>query len=135
MKLHLNECNIYNHEILIEDCYVDNVTSRIGYFDNFEVFIITDDVVQIPHIHIRNKRKHKYFSCCVRLDKPEYIPHNNKLDKLDYKQLISFIKFLNTEDKYSNLPMYESILCHWNDNNYMYQISENTPLPDYMQLK
>ena len=129
------ECNIFNHNILIEDCYVDNLTTRIGDFDNLEVFIITDDVVQIPHIHIRNTRKSKYFSCCIRLDKPEYIPHNNKLDKLNYTQLKAFIKFLNATDKYTCLPIYESILCHWNDNNYLYQIRETTPMPDYMHMK
>ena len=48
--------------------------ARIGYVDNLELIIWTDDPGNIPHFHIRDRStKGEKFNCCIRIDKAEYL--------------------------------------------------------------
>ena len=64
-----------------------NEMARIGYIDDLELIIWTDDPGNIPHFHIRDKEtKGNNFHCCIRLDEPSYFKHQGKMDVLNAKQ-------------------------------------------------
>ena len=66
--------------------------ARIGYIDNLEILIWTDDPGNIPHFHIRDRStKGQEFNCCIRIDKPEYFIHTGKENKLNSKQIKNLI--------------------------------------------
>lgn len=50
---------------------VDKYTARIGFFGDkyeFEAYVVTDDVCQIPHFHVRDALQMGILDAPVRLD-------------------------------------------------------------------
>lgn len=64
---------------------VDKNTARIGFFGDkyeFEAYVVTDDVCQIPHFHVRDALQMGILDAPVRLDANQYIQYGESTDKL-----------------------------------------------------
>jgi len=111
--------------------------ARIGYLSGiYEIFVWTDDTVDIPHIHIWDKDTNgKNFHTCVRLDKAEYINHSGANSVLSYelkRELNTMLSQFRLER--ITLSYWEYIIIAWNCNN-SYQLDQDIKQPDYTKLK
>lgn len=114
-----------------------NEMARVGYFDDFEIIIWTDNSGNIPHMHIRDRGTHgDKFHCCIRLDNPEYFSHGGKEDKLNSKQIKSLLNFLKSTSKIGKTEInnWDKVIMYWNDNNSNVILNDDTPIPDYKLL-
>lgn len=111
--------------------------ARIGFIDNLEIFIWTDDPGNIPHFHIRDiSTKGDEFNCCVRIDKAEYFKHTGKEDVLNHKQKKNLIEFLNSTSKLGGIEIknWDKVIMYWNDNNSKLILPDDLEMPDYNLL-
>jgi len=111
--------------------------ARIGFIDDLELFIWTDDPGNIPHFHIRDiSTKGQKFNCCVRIDEPEYFKHTGKEDVLNSKQKKNLIQFLNSTSKLGTIEIknWDKVIMYWNDNNSKIILPDDLPMPDYSLL-
>lgn len=109
--------------------------ARVGYIDNLEIYIRTDDAGMIPHFHICDTAtKGQYFHTCVKLNKPEYFHHTGKTDVLNTKQRKELVKFLTTKTD-RGLTNWEVILDLWNMNNSKVTVPYDLKMPNYADLK
>lgn len=116
--------------------------ARVGFMDNFDVIIHTDDMGFIPHFHIIDKATRGYeFNCCVRLENNQYFSHGNHKDKLNSKQRRMLNDFMNAPHRnihYRN--NYEYAVNLWNDNNsssyvqIMEDANGNVIVPNYTEI-
>lgn len=119
---------------LTDDIYCLNEMARIGYIDNLEIYIRTDDAGMIPHFHICDTATEgRDFHTCVRLDKPEYFHHTSKTDVLNSKQRKELVKFLQLKNK-RGISNWETVIDLWNMNNSNLSIEEDTPMPNYLNM-
>ena len=111
--------------------------ARIGYVDNLELIIWTDDSGNIPHFHLRDRStKGEKFHSCIRIDKPEYFIHTGKENKLNSKQKKNLMAFLqqNTTLGTATITNWDKVIMYWNDNNSDVIIDSDIPIPDYTLL-
>ena len=98
----------------------DNV-ARIGFFGDrydFEAYVVTDDVCQIPHFHVRDALQMGILDAAVRLDANQYIQHGDSTDVLGsytLSLLAVFMQQLCRSPRYVN--NYEFAVTMWNMNN------------------
>lgn len=113
--------------------------ARIGFIDEFEIVIYTDDPDNIPHMHILDASTHgDNFSSCVKLESAEYFSHGGKyVDKFNSKQRKVFNDFMKS--KPSRVTMYKTnyqYACEmWNGNNSKTTVDGTQEQPDYTKLK
>lgn len=124
----------------------------IGKFkcgDTFEVYVYPPDNSMVPHIHIMvyegpyDKIK---FQAAVKLEKPEYFPHEGKYgDKFSSKQLKAFVTFMtkvipSDNRKVMDMTNYEFSCFMWNQNDSRKKIhpkyteSDEPIIPNYSEL-
>ncbi len=94
--------------------------ARIGFIaDAYEVFVITDDVENIPHIHIRDRATMgRDFETCVQLNSNEYFQHSNNINAMDddlKREFARFMAALCRNKRYAT--NFEYAVDMWNDNN------------------
>jgi hypothetical protein len=100
---------------------VDKNTARIGFFGDkyeFEAYVVTDDVCQIPHFHVRDALQMGILDAPVRLDANQYIQYGESTDKLqDYSLslLADFMAQPCRSPRYQN--NFEFAVFMWNMNN------------------
>ena len=100
---------------------VDKDIARIGFFGDrydFEAYVVTDDVCQIPHFHVRDVLQMGILDAPVRLDANQYIQHGNSTDVLgDYtlSLLADFMAQPCRSPRYQN--KFEFAVFMWNLNN------------------
>ena len=100
---------------------VDKDIARIGFFGDrydFEAYVVTDDVCQIPHFHVRDVLQMGILDAPVRLDANQYIHHGNSTDVLrDYtlSLLADFMSQPCRSPRYQN--NFEFAVSMWNLNN------------------
>ena len=100
---------------------VDKDIARIGFFGDrydFEAYVVTDDVCQIPHFHVRDALQMSILDAPVRLDANQYIQHGNSTDVLgDYtlSLLADFMAQPCRSPRYQN--NFEFAVFMWNLNN------------------
>ena len=85
--------------------------------------------------HIENNNKS--FSCCIRLDVPEYFIHGKHKDKLSNNDIKNLIKDLNNQvDDDFDMTEYEFACLTWNKgmNDNKYKIKKPFKMPDYTKL-
>ena len=118
---------LYTEETIIQGYKVKhNGKCKICVYDNEGV---------IPHFHIENIDK--TFSCCIRLDKPEYFSHGEHDDKLTNSDIKKLIKELSKKvDKTSNITNFEYMCIAWNKHKAKTKnkIKEPYKMPDYTKL-
>lgn len=110
--------------------------ARVGFFDEYEIYIHTDDPGNIPHFHIwdASTKGNKYHTC-IRIDKPEYFHHTGKEDILNHKDKKDLMNFLNSKPKNKRFKTnWEYLVSMWNDNNSKIQVDEDKSIPDYTKL-
>ena len=118
--------------------HILNDMARIGFMDEFEIVIYTDDPGNIPHMHILDASTHgNNFSSCVKLESAEYFPHGGKYkDKFNSKQRKAFNEFMKSKPKNKRFSTnYEYACSMWNDNNSKTNVDETREQPDYTKLK
>ena len=124
----------------------------IGKFkcgDTFEVYVCPPDNRMVPHIHViayegtYDKIK---FQSAIRLDKPEYFPHEGKHeDVFNAKQLKAFVAFINkvrlsNNRRVMDMTNYEFCCLMWNNNDSRKKIhtkyteSDKPSIPNYSEL-
>ena len=111
--------------------------ARVGFFDEYEIYIHTDDPGNIPHFHIWDaETKGNKYHTCIRIDKPEYFHHTGKEDILNSKDKKDLVKFLKSKPKNKRYDNYWQILVdEWNRNNSIIEIDPDQEMPDYTKLK
>lgn len=104
--------------------------ARVGYANDLEILVWTNDGGNIPHFHIRSKDG---FQTCIRLDKADYFHHTGKEGRLNSKQLKALVDFLNQRQR-KGLTNWELILLMWNLNNSNVVVDEDQEMPNYIEL-
>ena len=100
---------------------VDKDIARIGFFGDrydFEAYVVTDDVCQIPHFHVRDALQMSILDAPVKLDANQYVRHGNSTDVLgDYtlSLLADFMAQPCRSPRYQN--NFEFAVSMWNLNN------------------
>ena len=93
--------------------------ARVGFMDNLEVIVHTDDPGMTPHVHIVDKATRGYdFDCCVRLDMNQYFKHGRHRDEFNSNGCKAFDKFMRSQcrdERFQNY--YEFAVSMWNANN------------------
>ena len=115
-----------------------NEMARIGFMNEFEIVIYTDDPGNIPHMHILDaSTQGEKFSSSVKLESAEYFSHGGKyVDKFNSKQRKTFNEFMNSKPKNKRFSTnYEYACSMWNDNNSKTNVDETREQPDYTKLK
>lgn len=118
--------------------------ARIGFFGNwqYEVFVVTDDEIQIPHFHIRVLGN----EVAVNFSENVYLPHDGKLDGNHFpdkmredlaKGLADFMAQPCRSPKFES--NYEFAACMWNmQNDVQFKCDTdskgNIVIPDYAHL-
>ena len=123
------------NELLVE-------MARIGYADNLEIYVLTDDPGYIPHIHIRDREtKGKVFDTCIKFDSANYFQHGHHDDKLNSKQKKIINDFLHSSPSNGLVSTnFEYAIILWNDNNSKQNVeikkdeNGNVIIPDYTKL-
>jgi hypothetical protein len=94
-------------------------TSRVGMMDTYDVVVYTDDVCQIPHLHVIDKAtRGQEFDSRISLNQASYVLQNGHSDKLDAPICVRFNQFMHEPSRnvhYRN--NYEAAVNLWNDNN------------------
>lgn len=120
--------------------YNNAYTDRIGFYGNweYEVFVVTDDEVQVPHFHVRTDNEEVavelYTNCFLphdRKDVTTWFTHEAMLGLAEFMlQPCRIPKFVNN---------YELTTCMWNTQNYIEYRCEtdkvgNIVIPNYSAL-
>lgn len=116
--------------------------ARVGFLDELEICVYTDDGGNIPHVHIRDvATRGKNFDACVKLEYPEYFEHGSHTDFLNTKQKHQLNDFMNeVPAKGVFRTNYEKAVYMWNDNNsnrdveLEYYDDGRVIIPDYSTL-
>lgn len=128
--------SIYNYEKLRESMLLE--MARVGFIDDeYEVYIHTDDLGNIPHFHIWDaETRGQKFHTCIRIESPEYFHHTGKEDYLNSSMRKELIKFLKS--KPTKLKRYDTnwevVVDMWNANNSKANVPDDLPMPDYTKL-
>lgn len=100
---------------------VDKDTARIGFFGDkyeFEAYVVTDDVCQIPHFHVRDALQMGILDAPVRLDANQYIQYGESTDKLQDYTLSLLADFMAQPCRSPHfINNYEFAVVMWNMNN------------------
>ena len=117
--------------------------ARVGFIgDSLEVYVRTDDVGNIPHVHIRDRNTQgKEFETCVQLEKNAYFLHCKYKDKMNTSQRESFAEFMESPSKNKRYNTnYEYAVDMWNANNsnvnieVQYDENGNPIIPNYRTI-
>ena len=96
-------------------------TARIGFFGDkyeFEAYVVTDDVCQIPHFHVRDALQMGILNAPVRLDANQYIQHGESMDELQNYTLSLLADFMSQPCRSPRfISNYEFAVTMWNMNN------------------
>jgi hypothetical protein len=113
--------------------------ARVGFIDEYEIYVNTDDGGAIPHFHYRLENEWDKFHTCICIETSEYFHHNNKQNILNSKQKKSLDQFMKSAvqiskyaDKFSN--NWQLVCFLWDLNNSNVEISKKAKQPDYTKL-
>lgn len=100
---------------------VDKNTARIGFFGDkyeFEAYVVTDDICQVPHFHVRDALQMGILDAPVRLDANQYIQYGESADKLQDYTLSLLADFMAQPCRSPHfINNYEFAVVMWNMNN------------------
>lgn len=96
-------------------------TARIGFFGDkyeFEAYVITDDMCQVPHFHVRDALQMGILDAPVRLDANQYVQHGESTDELQDYTLSLLADFMSQPCRSPRfINNYEFAVTMWNTNN------------------
>ena len=100
---------------------VDKDIARIGFFGDkyeFEAYVVTDDICQVPHFHVRDALQMGILDAPVRLDANQYIQYGESADKLQDYTLSLLADFMAQPCRSPHfINNYEFAVVMWNMNN------------------
>lgn len=115
--------------------YLDEM-ARVGFINDYEIYVMTNDPGKIPHFHIRDKETQgNKFHTCVRIETSEYFHYPGKMDILNSKYRKELVQFLQSKHKSGKFSNWEYLILLWNDNNSNIEVSTSQKMPDYIKLK
>lgn len=95
--------------------------ARIGFFGDgyeFEAYVVTDDMCQVPHFHVRDALQMGILNAPVRLDDYQYILHGESTDELQDYTLSLLADFMSQPCRSPRfINNYEFAVTMWNMNN------------------
>lgn len=114
--------------------------SRIGFYDKwkYEVFVVTDDEIQVPHFHVRADEE----DIAVELEINRYLPHDKKKsgERMSVEAMTGLADFMAQPCRLPKfINNYELTAVMWNTQNYI-QFRCKTDetgtiiIPDYSRL-
>lgn len=103
---------------------------------NVDVSVYRREGENIPHLHLDCGDS---FSCCIRLEVPEYFIHGGHQDILNSKQRKQFDRYMrSTPDKPGARKRFETnwhlAVFLWNQLPNALPVDEDQPIPDYRKL-
>lgn len=123
-------------KIVEEDFYPLEEMARLGFINDLEIYVRTDDPGKIPHFHICDREtKGQKFHTCVQISKCAYFKHTGKEDTLNSKQRKDLVEFLGKIHKSKKFSNWEYLIAIWNDNNSDVEVPVDCQMPDYTKLK
>lgn len=107
-------------------------TARVGEIDdNYEIYVNTNDIGNIPHFHLRDKgTMGNEFHTCIEIQRNHYFHHNAKEDFLTIKMRKNLMKFLESNDEYGETN-WIVLIKEWNRNNPNAKVNISTQMPNY----
>jgi hypothetical protein len=135
---------------IIRECIHDEIQrlqrldemSRVGFMEQYDVIVYTDDMGYVPHVHVIDRATHgQDFDTCICLNSTDYFLHGKHNDIFNTKDRKRFAEFMLEPSRnihYRN--NYEAAVNLWNDNNsktYVQIIEDesgNIIVPDYTLL-
>ena len=113
--------------------------ARVGFIENLEIYVNTNDSGNISHFHIRDVVDWDKFHTCVQIGKAEYFLHGNKQDVLNAKQKSVLEDFMRSPVKLSKYAgkfknNWELVCFMWDINNSKLEIADDVVQPDYTTL-
>lgn len=114
-----------------------NEMARVGFFDEYEVYVHTDDAGHIPHFHLRDSATQgRMFETCIELKTNKYFhhgAHQGVLNSGERKDLAEFMESMNTK---LNMTNYKATCILWNMNNSKdnIEVNDNMIIPNYREL-
>ena len=115
-----------------------NEMARVGFFDDYEVYVHTNDPGHIPHFHLRDSATQgKIFETCIELKRNKYFHHGYHQGVLNSKERKVLAKFMESVNEHIGKTNYEVTCILWNMNNSDYNIDlhEVTTIPDYTNIE
>lgn len=119
--------------------------ARVGYADNLEISVWTNDPGEIPHFHVTNdepRGKASRVDACIQLEQAKYFSHGKHKGTLNASQRKALDRFFREKPKYSREPTnYDLAVSFWNSNNsnriVVPPIDKNgdTVIPDYTNIE
>jgi len=107
------------------------------HVDKHRILIVavgSDELMGNPHFHVFRSDKDKKNwrnGACLMFKDNKYFDHANNTETLDEDELKSLIKSLNKKHKSLDISNWKYLIILWNDNNYRYQIPNDTKMPEY----
>ena len=119
--------------------------ARIGFFGHryeFEVYVVTDDEGQVPHIHIRDSTNLiNGLNTSVELYAARYLFHNGSNDRMEISVCEALEDFMNEPCRHPQfVNNYEFAVTMWECNNSTQcsiKLDENNKIvvPNYKNIK
>lgn len=112
--------------------------ARVGFFDEYEVYVHTDDAGHVPHFHLRDATTQgRVFDTCIELKTNKYFHHGGHqgiLNSGERKDLAKFMESMNPQLKMTN---YKATCILWNLNNSKdnIEITDDMAIPNYRTLE
>ena len=123
-------------EEISEEEIILNEMARVGFIDDCEIYVRSDDPGHIPHFHIWDRAtRGKKFHTCVKILECDYFHHTGKEDVLDSKarkKLCNFFKSKSENEEFNT--NWDVLIFMWNINNSTEKVAKNTSMPDYTKL-
>lgn len=120
--------------------YDNAYIARIGFYDKwkYEVFVVTDDEIQVPHFHVRTDED----DIAVELEINSYLPHDKKenSDRMSVETMKGLADFMVQPCRLPKfVNNYELTAVMWNTQNYIQfrcktDETGNIIIPDYSRL-
>lgn len=120
--------------------YDNAYIARIGFYGNwkYEVFVVTDDEIQVPHFHVRTDED----DIAVELEINRYLPHDKKEsgDRMSVEAMKGLADFMAQPCRFPKfINNYELTAVMWNTQNYIEfrcdtEGAGNIIIPDYSRL-
>lgn len=120
--------------------YDNAYITRIGFYDKwkYEVFVVTDDEIQVPHFHVRTVES----DIAIELEINRYLPHNKKesSDRMTVEAMKGLADFMAQPCRLPKfINNYELTAVMWNTQNYIQfrcktDETGNIIIPDYSRL-
>lgn len=111
--------------------------ANIGSLSGAKKICVFPNEGPVRHFHIFTGRDPKIaeWHTCIEFESPAYFHHIGKTDTLEPKEKRELCDFFSAPYKWiPSITNWQHALSLWNDNNPQWEISMDTPMPEYTLL-